>query len=489
LSRVVGGAASSRVTVVTLDGQWLKLLQVEGTAPSPKITKLLACGVEGAGPEDIKRTFQEACATEGVEVRDVLVACATHLSTVRLFSLPATDPKEIRDIVELQAEKHTPYAKEEILTDFTVIERGRSGYSRVLLVIVHQDVIHRSVRLLEACGLSLDRVGCELEGLMNWFRAVKKSAGSPAASVTSLVVEVDGSTTTILLMHRGQPQFVRSLASGSEQLAQDLSQTAARLVGELQRSLDAIEAEGPAVKIQEVLLTGRIERLGELKERIASGLQVPVSLVAPWVGRELGPSARQTSERLPDVSFAGLVGLALAPSEIDLTPPATKLRHAFEARAKSLVVLSCQFVAAMILSSLMLIGRAHEQSRYAGQLRRLVGQHTAEVAEIEDALKQIEFVKERLRRRGLLLEAASTLAEFTTPEITWESLSFTEGEGVVLKGTSTALPKIYEFVAGLDGSALFGQVETKRVAKGKSGEHDVTDFDITCPFVNAKALP
>ena len=152
-------AAAQTLTVVSLDGQWLKLLHAEGPPRGRTITKLLACPVQGSGPEEILKELRAACAAEELVPRDVLVATPTHLSTVRLFALPSTDPKEIRDIVELQAEKHTPYAKDEILTDFTVIERDKSGYSRVLLVIAHQDVVHRSVRLIEAAGWPIERVG------------------------------------------------------------------------------------------------------------------------------------------------------------------------------------------------------------------------------------------------------------------------------------------------------------------------------------------
>lgn len=489
LSRLAPDAASHGLTVLSLDGQWLKLLQLEGAAGARRITKLMACPVEGAGAEEILKTFQGTCATEGVPPREALIANPTHLCTVRLFSLPSTDPKEIRDIVELQAEKHTPYAKEEILTDFKVLDRDRSGYSKVLLVIAHQDVIHRSVRVVEASGFPLDRVGCELEGLVNWFQRVKRKAGQAAPAESALLVEVDGSTTTVLVMQRGQLQFHRSLATGAEQLAEEPAQAGQRLVGELQRSLEAVEAEGLTGKIQEVVLTGRIERLGELKTLIEQGLDVPVQLVSPWAVGELSETARQASERLPDVSFASLVGLALSPSQLDLTPEATKLRHAFEARAKTLVTLGSQVVAALVLASVLMVGRAQKQQRYYEALRSLYQQTTQEAATVEEGLRQLEFVKERLRHRGELLDAVSALAKFSAEGIKWDSLTFTEGEGLLLKGTSVELPKVYEVVAGLDGDPLFGQVEARRVSKRKAGEQDVADFEITCPLASAKALP
>lgn len=486
LGRLTAGGAPQGMTVIALDGQWLKLLQVEGPIHGRQVTKVLACPVERLDPAALQQAFMEACATEGVTPRDVLVANPTHLCTIRLFSLPSVDPKEIRDIVDLQAEKHTPYAKEEILTDFRIIDRDASGYSRVLLIIAHQDVVHRPVQLVERAGWLLERVGCELEGLINWFEMTKAPA---SAAVPTLVVDVDGTTTTLLVMHRSQPQFHRSVATGADQLVDDPAQAGERLVGEISRSLEALEAEGSAAKVQEILLTGRVERLSELQSVLQRGLSLPVNLAPPWGPQALSAAVQAAYARLPDVSFASLFGLAAAPSRIDLTPQATKLRQAFEAKAKALVLLGCQGIAMLILLSLLIIGRTQREQRYYQQLRAFYDRSTLEAQQVEESLRQTELVKAQLRRRGQLLEAATTLAQRSPPEIRWHSLAYIEDGQVVLKGTSKQLPNIYEFVAGLDGLELFGQVETRRVAKRSGEEEGMTDFEIVCPFAGAGTEP
>jgi Tfp pilus assembly PilM family ATPase len=485
LSRVMPGASAQGFTVLSLDGRWLKVLQVEGTPRARRITRLFASAVGTTAADDVDRIFKEGCASEGIVPHDLLIAHPTHLCTLRLFSLPATDPKEIRDIVELQAEKHTPYAKDEVLIDFKVLDRKRSGYSRVLLVIAHQDVVHRPVRLVEASGLTLDRVGCELEGLVGWFQLVRKGAGA----AVSMVIDVDGSTTTVVVIRQGQPQFHRSLSLGSEQLESEGEPAGQRLVVELQRSMEAIEAEDSALKVQDVVLTGCTTRLGNAKLLIERGLDLPVSLIPPWEGREVAPQALTASERVPQVSFTGLVGLALAPSELDLTPQTTRLRQAFEARAKSLVLLACQGIGVLILVSLLIMGRAQREQRYYDTLDRMHRQSAAQAAEVEEALQQLEFGKARIRRRGQLLEAVAALADLSPDGIAWESLVFSHGEELILRGASETLPRIYEFVAALEGLPFFEVVEAKRVSKRKAGTgaRDITEFEVACTFASANA--
>ncbi len=489
MNRWMPETPSSGQTVMSLDGQWLKLLQMQGPSHARRITKWFVCPVKGASLEEMVRVFQETCTTEGVIPKEILVAIPAHLCTVRFFSLPSTNWKEIRDIVELQAEKHTPYAREEILTDFVVLDRERSGYSRVLLIIAHQDIVGRPVRLVELSQLPLERVSCELEGLVSWFRMVKKESGKSAATDMSLVVEIDSSTTTLLLMQHSQPTFHRSLVTGAEHLEADPTQAGERFIGELQRSLEAIDAESSASKAKEILLTGRIERLAELKVRIEKEMALPVYLIPPWASIEMPDTVRQAYERLADVSFASLVGLATAPSQIDLTPQATKLRQAFESRAKTLVLLGCQCIAALILVSLLIIGRAHKQYRYYEALRAVYQQSAEQAFAVEETFHQLGFVEGRLRHRGQLLEAVSLLAQDSSEGIQWRSLTFTPDDGIVLKGISRELPQVYEFVATLDTAPIFGQVEAKRVAKRKSGDQDVADFEIRCPLISDGTLP
>jgi len=486
LSRVMP-AATHETTVLALDGQWLKLLHVEGLGPSRRITKLLALPVQGLGVEEICRQIGETFVTEGWHPGELLIASPTHLCTVRLFSLPSTDSKEIRDIVELQAEKHTPYARDEVLLDFHVIAREASGYSRVLLVIVHQDVVHQSTRVADLLGWPLERVGCEFEGLMSWFRLLRAAQPAEPDASPTLVVEVDAGTTTLLVMHEGQPQFHRSLAMGLEQLEDDPAGASGRLVSELHRSMEVLESEGGGLRIKAIIVTGYLEKLQPLKDVIQRELDLPAQLVSPWEIGALTDDVRQTYERQPRVSFASLVGLALAPSTLDLTPHAVKLRQAFETRAKALVLLGCQCVALLILFSMLIIGRAHEDRRYYMALREVTHQYAPEAEQVEQALGQLEVIEGRLRRRGQLLEAVEALAVLSPPEIRWSALTYARGETLVLRGTSEKLPKVYEFVASLSATPLFAEVTARRVAKRTVEDRDVSDFEISCTLTTDRS--
>lgn len=475
LSRLMPGGGQT-TTVMSLDGQWLKLIHVEGR----QVVGILALPVQNASPEEILQAFFEAREVENLALREVIIANPTHLSTIRIFSLPSTEPKEIRDIVELQAEKHTPYAKDEILSDFKIIEQVKNGYSRVMLVISHQDVVQRAVQLTESSELLMDRVGCELEGLIHWYRQARKDAGSNR----SLIIDVDGSTTTLLILQAREPVFQRSIAVGTHHLEGNAAEASKRLISEIQRSIETLEAEGGVQRIQEVLLTGRVDRLNDLKSAIEQALELPVSLVEPWQGLTPTEDVKKALSKLPALSFAGLIGMAQGPSEIELTPHTLRLRQAFEVRGQALVLFGCQCITALILVSGLIIGRVHKQYSYYEALRKVYQETAPESRRVETALERMAFVDKRVTSRGDFLDLVDTLAELTLPEIQWNVITYTKDETLLLKGTSEKLPKVYEFVAALESMPYFEEVTVRRVARRTVDTRTVTDFEVRCSFAS-----
>ena len=464
------------LTVLSIDGQWLRLLYLAGHGAARTVSVLFAHQVDHMTDDEVLAWLKEACTSRGFEPGSVLVANPSHLTTTRLFTLPSTDPAEIRDIVELQAEKHTPYAKEEILTDFRLIELDRAGYSRVLLVVSHQDIVHRGLRLVSGMGWLLERVGFELEGLASWCHATHQEAVQGAM----LVAEISAEVTTVMILHQGKPYFHRSLSLGTSQLAPESAENLAKLVAEFQRSLEAFESEGLNLQVSSVLLTGQVEQIAGLKEQVEKGLSLPVTVLAPFARCTVAPQAGSDDAAVGRVSFASLLGLAIAPGEIDLTPKALKLRRAFEARAKALLGLGCQIVGGLLLISCLVIGKAQKGERSYAALVKEYQVVDQEARALESRLDRVGFVKDWLGERGRLLDAMAELSRRTPPMIQWNAITYVRGQELTLKGVSDEMPKVYDFTAELKRYPVCTQVEARRVSKRKVGDRDMTEFEVVC---------
>lgn len=473
------------LTVLAIDGQWLKLVHVAGRLHARTITALLAKPIQGMSDEDAIAWLKQACAGKGFEAGALLIANPAPLTTARLFTLPSTDPAEIRDIVELQAEKHTPYAKEEILTDFRVLETDRAGYSRVLLVISHQDVVYRGLKFAEGLRWPLERVGFEVEGLVNWVRLAH---GSSREDVL-LVAELDRAATSVVIMHHGKPYFHRTLAFGVEQMLADPAEGPGKLVAEFQRTLEAFESEGLGVAASGVVLTGLVEGLADLPVRVQQGLELPTIVVPPFERIPLADPALAQGEAVKQVSFASMIGLALGSGDIDLTPKALKLHRAFEIRSKALVTVGMQVMAGLILVCVLVMANAYKSERHRAQLARDYAAMSPQAELIREELERLSRVKDWYATRTQLLDAIVEMNRLTPASIQWDAVTYANGEDVVVKGVSQELPRVFDFVAALRRSSVCAQVESRRVTKRRVDNQDVAEFEIICSFNAAEPAP
>ncbi|MCM8812147.1 MAG: pilus assembly protein PilM [Candidatus Omnitrophica bacterium] len=475
--RVLPGCRS----VVSLDSQWFKLVY---TLPGPQgrvIHRFFAESITGLSDAQIAKLLAEKLGrSAGFDPGRVTIANPSQFTTIRLTDLPSVDPAEIRQIVDLQAERYTPYAKEEILAGFKIVGQGKTGYSHVLIAISHRDVVQRTVSVLDSIGWMAVHVGADLEGLVNWFRLVKAGKGAGFTEKTVVLVDVDWNNSTVVVLQGGQPVFHRSIECGAAHLAADAVAGTATLTGELQRSLEALEGEEGVLPPSEIVLSGLAERRPALQTDLQRDLKLPVTIVSTFSKPIPIHGSAASQPNTARVSFSGLIGLALGSTDVDLTPQPVKLRLAFESRSRALVMLGGQLVVLLLLLTCWGLEKMIKVERYAARIERQELAIRANARGLAKALDQIGVVQDRLTMRGKLLEVTSAVTKVLPPEIRLESIAFTANESVILKGVSSELPKVYELTNGLGKLPDFSSVTARRTAKRREGEQSVTDFEIEC---------
>lgn len=454
----------ARATAVALDARWLRVVQTTGGV----VTALAAIRLDAA--EDPAGSAQHALRETGLAVGSVQIVVPAHELTTRLLEVPSRNPQEIQQIVALQVEKVTPHGKEEILSDFTITDSETAGYSRVLLAVVHQEVVLRAVKVIEGLGGIVERVGCEVEGVVRW--------AEPSAGVF-LLVEIGREAATLAIAQRRHLLFHRSIPYGLDQLAAGGAGIEA-MITECQRSLESYElGQGPHPTPQGIVLTGLADQVPGIAEVFQRALNVPAQVV-PALGRCPVARAVTASPALREASFAGLVGLAVSPGELDLTPPHVRLRQVFVRRAVALVGLGSRLAVAAALLVGMALTAMYREHQYHGALAREQQAIAGLTSGVTRTLGQLRLVKRRLSQRGQLLDVLETVSRLAPVGMELASMTFTAGEAVVLRGVSPELPMVYEFVSALGSVPLFQGVEARRVSQRKVEGQDVTEFEVVC---------
>src|SRR5262249_9643954 len=92
--------------------------------------------------------------------RKASIICEVPASaaTAKTIEVPSSDPEEIKSIINLQASRHTPYSREEVLISYINLGMNALNNTRLLLVIVHRDIVKDRISILERSGLNVDKI-------------------------------------------------------------------------------------------------------------------------------------------------------------------------------------------------------------------------------------------------------------------------------------------------------------------------------------------
>jgi len=478
-------ARAETIVLVSIDEAWIKWIQVEGKPRSRKVKLLRAESILGLTDEQIVEKLKLLFTESGLKNAQIVLSQPSHLTRARALRLPSVDPQELSVMVDLQVEKHTPDTKEETLTCFRVMDSDDQGYSNVLLMMAHQDVVSRSVRMVQKFKSKLIGAGCDVEGLTRWYQHFLATEKEKHAGGT-LLIDLDSDYASLLVLHGSEAYYHRSIPLKTEEILQDLSGEAlSSFLGEVHRSLMAYEEEGLKGLCSRMVLTGQAVRLSKLSEKIEMEMKLSVLFVPAQQGFALHEKAGQSLSSIEQVSFASLLGFFAGEVRGDLTPAWLKVRQAFEKKVKLVSILGTQILFSLILVSAFLAHQIHEDMAYESFLRSKTKQMEKPASELEVALEHLKIIKSKLEQRGVLLEAMLTIKAATPPEIQWGTFTYEQGGSIVVKGVSRQMAKVFEMVTNLEKSPLFLKPEARRVSKRKVDDKDVTDFELVAAFAGA----
>ncbi|MCK5178509.1 MAG: pilus assembly protein PilM, partial [Candidatus Omnitrophica bacterium] len=146
------------VISVSLSGDNLKLAYAKVSPTRKELVDLVSYEIQGLSDEEITKSIRSSLDSLKLSAPEVIVTVPSHATIAKNIEIPSLDAREIREIVDLQAGRHTPYSREEIIIDYINIGAYRENYTKILLIIVTLSVIRRQIDILERAGLRIEKV-------------------------------------------------------------------------------------------------------------------------------------------------------------------------------------------------------------------------------------------------------------------------------------------------------------------------------------------
>jgi len=452
--------------------EWFKLVEITRNRDEIKVARVLVkrtTDVESlVGPNLLKALGMGELAGE-----PVVICLPRQAVNVRLFDLPSGDPQEIADMVDLQIARQTPYSRDEIVFDYRVFRSDKDGYTRVMLVIAQTGVVRQKYRFLEEAGLSVSLVSTSTDGWLAALQDGKLAFHQRAAGATAFL-DIDATSSDLVVLNQGVPLFSRNLSVGASQLIAGDERLRDKAMQEISMALETFRNEVPSVSIVALALPGTAGENQALARQleVALGLEiVPVTGAGADAYDKAGPDAVA-------VALTGIVGAAAAPErlQINLTPESVRLRKSVTVKARQLTTMAILVMAVVGLLSLFVMSRINRKQVYLDELKAMIGQTTVEADRVEAMRRKVVMVSDRVAISMIPARALVELLGLAPDTMAFTSIVISDASQLVCRGTAETVADTVKLVNAMEASVVFRNVKSTRTVSGK----ERTEFEIVC---------
>ncbi len=453
-----------------------KLVWLRVSGQKSELVNLSFLDLSGATDEEIATRLKESFHQWRIRKPRVIQSVSSQSMILRSLEIPSMDPDEIKDIIDLQAARHTPYSREEIIVDYSTIAADPSRYTKILLVIAPRQHLKRYRDILDKAGLSPQRIVFAPEALA---LAAGRMLGLEKTASPVSVAHLAENTTEFLMMDQGQVAFVRSFPLGIRELLQDPLKFSPQFVAEIRMSLEASQEEIEKAS-SHLFLTGALPEPAKLAGSLSQQISLPVTCLAYLQNISLSEKARETVAMFPDVSFLNAMAgvLSFPTAQVNLIPEELKSKKIKEQKARDLIQMGVLTLAIGVLILAWLGGVLYFRRLYLNTLRVQYQPIHEEAGGLERELSRVTLAKKTLANRGYSLKALVELYDVVPENLELSEIRY-DGQGkFLLRGSAQSMSAVFSFVESLEKSLYFINVKTRYTTQRKQGAAEIVDFEI-----------
>jgi Tfp pilus assembly PilM family ATPase/Tfp pilus assembly protein PilN len=465
--------------VLEVGDRLIKIAHLERAGEDLRVSDLVIKALPHDTSE-IPKVIESALNELGRPKGDVVAIFPRSKAIVRYVSLPSTDHAEIGKMIDLQANKLSPFDRAEAVIDFKVVDVRDDGFSDVMVVIVDKGAISQYVDWLKTAGLEPGLVRLDAECIQDFY-ALRRPDLEPAGGENISLVDIDLTSTNIEIISHGRLAFMRSLPFGTATLFPEKEADRDTVDQFLDQIVDTFASYQKAKRgemISGIILTGATLNLDHLTGELRKKLPIPVdSLNVP---ENSLPDEISTDTPPDEISLSTLIGAAAkAPVKcMDLSPADLRKRRAKRDARKQRLQIGILAVSVILVLTAVLYQRIVQKEAYLAALDSRI-ETVQPVAEgIEAIHRQSVIVRQLLSAQGSLLDSLAELYRLFPAQISVTLLNFEESGVVTIKGLAEDMSQVFELVPKLEASPVFEGVTVKYVNQRNIGQRSLIDFQV-----------
>lgn len=406
----------------------------------------------------------------------VIGLVSSNVVVTRNIEIPSRDPDEIREILSLQASRHTPYSRGEIIIDYINLGVFKSVYTKVLFIIVPRTVVMKYYDLASQLHLRVEKIVFAPEAIARFFG---KHLNLINERLPICIIQIDSTTSEFLIVFRGAALFVRSIPVGARHFEAASEGYSTRFCEELKKSFDTYQSENIDLMPAYIVLGGATRGLEDLNAAIQENFNMSVKQISDLDILPIRPEMKEKyAEQNVSLLSTAATGILVDDLAVDLSSDESKMNRIMIDRTKQVIKAG---ILSMVFLGLLCFSIASHIYSKAVRLQQLTARYEPikkEAKVLEDTYLRVRAVKNYLETRGMALEVLTEISSMLAPDLYLTDFKFEAGKKVGVKGSTYAKPSIFILVDAMGKSKLLKNVETKYITGRVDEGTEVSDFEI-----------
>ncbi|MFC1593924.1 pilus assembly protein PilM [Candidatus Omnitrophota bacterium] len=464
------------ITAIEITDTHIKLAQAKKDSKGVVVTALRAVTIHLQADDSISKQLGALLDETKIKPSNVICIIPRKFVIARTLKLPSHDKKEIEKMAALQAAQQIPYPKEDIVSDYITLEKDAEGYARVLLAMVHKDVVSRYLKIFSDAGIEPGILTLSSQGICSWY-AFFSAGDKQAKKERAVLIDVNTANSDICFYHDGNVVSSRSVSFGSTDINEGKID---EFLQQLRLTISAYQKENSAHTISRIVMLSHSETIKNFSLKIEGELPFPVECVD--IASAMSKTKGASMATMRDTSPVVVIGHTLQKEKqkFNFLPLHLYSEKRNKIIRKELVTCAALFVACVVVIVTAVLVKLNKDERYVAQLESMIQETTPEARKLESAVKKLEIIKQRMNPGNSSIDVIYELYDLLPTGMGINVFNLDESNNLTLQGMSLAMSEVFKFQSLLEKSDNFTNVEVKYASKRRIRGGEVTDFRILC---------
>jgi len=416
--------------------------------------------------------------------KQLLAVIPQRDTTIAHFKLPSLVKQEIERMVDLQVVNCVPYPREDIIYDYCILEQNQPGFSKVLAVVVHKEVIERYLNIFNRAGFYPSVLTFSSIGLQQWYGLQQRKS---ATSSPGVIINIDVDNSELCFCQEDKLLFSREINFGFRDISQDTIHTFLR---QIDLTLATYHREGMGERIGRIIVVAPPLENNLFLAQLKSEYDVPIDLQS-WDNQNFLSKEVSTSKAnlIHDVSWAVLLGLVCSPDgkRINLLPREIADRQEKKQKKYQWFLSGVLLIIIFILAAGIAELKIFQNKKHLDLMHNKTKDMEAQFQQVNGMLKSIQFVQEQLNNRVMVVDLLDELSRITPNGVIFNNLDYGVKGTLNLQGVSPGDQEVSLLQGAMASSHIFKNVTLDYATKRKTVDKEWTYFKFDCQIIQKKS--